>query len=174
MDIKFFARTMQCELCGAPIHGPSRTVQIEGAELCVCVRCAKYGTEVQQSRRGGVPVRRAGKPVASTPQPRRRPRDVFDLIEGDIVDDYSARIRAAREEKGWSTQDLAHEIKEREILIKKIEKGDLIPEDAVRRKLERALDIKLIDSSAEEAESRSGGRVTTTVGDVISFKKIRK
>ncbi|MDN7023430.1 TIGR00270 family protein [Methanoculleus sp. FWC-SCC1] len=165
---------MQCELCGAPIHGPSKTVQIEGAELCVCVRCAKYGTEVQQSRRGGAPVYRAGKPVASTPQPRRRPRDVFDLIEGEIVDDYSTRIRTAREMKGWSTQDLAHEIKEREVLIKKIEKGDLIPEDAVRKKIERALEIKLVDSSVDEAESRSSGRVTTTIGDVISFKKIRK
>ncbi len=174
MDIKFFARIMQCELCGAPIHGPSKTVQVEGAELCVCIKCAKYGKEVQQSRRGGAPVRRPGTPAVSTPQPRRRPRDVFDLIEGDIVDDYRERIRAAREEKGWSTLDLAHATKEREILIKKIEKGDLIPEDAVRKKLEQALGIKLIDSAADETESRGGGRMTTTVGDVISFKKIRK
>lgn len=119
-------------------------------------------------------MRRPGVPAASTPQPRRRPRDVFDLIEGEIVDDYAERIRAAREEKEWSTLDLAHATKEREILIKKIEKGDLIPEDAVRRKLERALGIKLIDSAADETEVRGGGRMATTVGDVISFKKIRK
>jgi putative transcription factor len=171
MNIKLFARLMQCELCGAPIHGPSKTVQIEGAELCVCVRCAKHGTEVQQPRGKG-PQQKKSAFIA--PQPRRRPRDVFDLMEGEIVDDYSERIRVARERKRWSTLDLAHEIKERELLVRKIEKGDLIPEDDVRRKLEKALDIRLIDSAADDGISRGPGHMTTTVGDVISFKKSHK
>jgi putative transcription factor len=162
---------MQCELCGTPIHGPSRTVQIEGAELCVCIRCAKHGTEIQQPRRQGARTKGA---TPAVPQTRRRPRDVFDLMEGEIVDDYKERIREARERKGWSTLDLAHEVKERELLIKKIEKGDLIPEDEVRKKLEKALAIRLIDALADDSASRGPGKVTTTVGDVISFKKSRK
>jgi putative transcription factor len=162
---------MQCELCGAPIQGPSKTIQIEGAELCVCVRCAKHGTEVQQPRRRGAPQK---KPGVGTPQTRRRPRDVFDLMEGEIVDDYADRIRAAREEKEWSTLNLAQAIKERELLVKKIEKGDLIPEDDVRRKLEKALNIRLIDSAEDSTSTAGPGRVTMTVGDVISFKKSRK
>ena len=163
---------MQCELCGAPIVGPSKTIQIEGAELCVCVRCAKHGTEVQQPRRRGAPQKKPG--VAASQATRRRPRDVFDLMEGELVDDYADRIRAAREEREWSTLDLAHAIKEREILVKKIEKGDLIPEDDVRKKLEKALNIRLIDSAEDTASTGGPGRVTMTVGDVISFKKSRK
>ncbi len=171
MNIKLFARLMQCELCGALIQGPPKTIQIEGAELCVCVRCAKHGTEVQQTRRKGAPQQKSGIAV---PQARRKPRDVFDLMEGEIVDDYADRIRVAREGKEWSTLDLAQAIKEREILVKKIEKGDLIPEDDVRRKLEKALNIRLIDSAEDSASAGGPGRVTMTVGDVISFKKSRK
>jgi len=172
MNIKLFARLMQCELCGAPIVGPSKTIQIEGAELCVCVRCAKHGTEVQQPRRKGAPQKMPG--LAAPQAPRRRPRDVFDLMEGEIVDDYADRIRAAREGKEWSTLDLAQAIKERELLVKKIEKGDLIPEDDVRRKLEKALNIRLIDAAEDSTSTGGPGRVTMTVGDVISFKKSRK
>ncbi|HOI57413.1 MULTISPECIES: multiprotein bridging factor aMBF1 [unclassified Methanoculleus] len=162
---------MQCELCGAPIQGPSKTIQIEGAELCVCLRCAKHGTEVQQPRRRGAPQT---KPGVAVPQARRRPRDVFDLMEGELVSDYADRIRVAREGKEWSTLDLAQAIRERELLVKKIEKGDLIPEDDVRRKLEKALDIRLIDSAEDSTSVGGPGRVTMTVGDVISFKKGRK
>ena len=171
MNIKLFARLMQCELCGAPIQGPSKTIQIEGAELCVCLRCAKHGTEVQQPRRRGAPQT---KPGVAVPQARRRPRDVFDLMEGELVSDYADRIRVASEGKEWSTRYLAQAIRERELLVKKIEKGDLIPEDDVRRKLEKTLDIRLIDSAEDSTSVGGPGRVTMTVGDVISFKKGRK
>ncbi|HQD26805.1 MULTISPECIES: multiprotein bridging factor aMBF1 [Methanoculleus] len=163
---------MQCELCGVSIQGPPKIIQIEGAELCVCVRCSKYGTEVQQPRRTSAAPQK--KPGLAVPQTRKRPRDVFDLMEGDLVEDYADRIRIAREAKEWSTLDLAQAIKEREILIKKIEKGDLIPEDEVRRKLEKALNIRLIDSTEDSTSAGRAGQVTMTVGDVISFKKNRK
>ncbi|MCU0631734.1 MAG: multiprotein bridging factor aMBF1, partial [Methanolinea sp.] len=103
-----------------------------------------------------------------------RTRDVFDLIEGEIVEDYGERIRNARMEKGWTQKDLAMQLKEKELLIKKIEKRDLIPEDELRRKLEKALDIRLIDAPAEEEGKRGGGKVVPTLGDVISIKKVHK
>ena len=165
---------MQCELCGAKIQGQPKTVRIEGALLEVCAQCAKYGIEVQIPKKAegrGKPV--AGKPVPS-PTPVRRRRDVLDMIEGEIVDDYGNRIRNARMERGWTQKDLAMELKEKELLIKKIEKGDLIPEDDVRIKLERALNIRLIDISEETSEKKKGGKVVPTLGDVISIKKVHK
>lgn len=161
---------MQCELCGSDIRGIPKIVQIEGAELSVCIQCARYGTEVQQRKRPDTKKRSAPAAPATAPPPRRR-RDVFDLMEGDIVEDYAERIRRARMAKGWDQKTLALEMKEREILIKKIEKGDLIPEDEVRRKLEKVLDITLIDSGAEEGKGKAGGKVTTTFGDLISIRK---
>ncbi|HUU74945.1 MAG TPA: multiprotein bridging factor aMBF1 [Methanoregulaceae archaeon] len=162
---------MQCELCGAKIRGQSRTVRIEGAELEVCAQCAKYGTEVQKP---GKPQTRRATTQPSAKPPVRKKRDVFDFIEGEIVDDYGRKIRKARMQRGWTQKDLAMEIKEKELLIKKIEKEDLIPEDDVRVKIEKILDIRLIDIPDEQEEGRRTGKIVPTLGDVISIKKVQK
>jgi len=90
---------------------------------------------------------------------------------GEVVDDFGERIKRARIEKNWTQKDLANEIKEREILIKKIEKGDLIPEDQVRVKLEKTLGISLLEVSDDEAKSQKGVRISTTLGDIIKIKR---
>jgi putative transcription factor len=95
-------------------------------------------------------------------------------MEGEIVEDYSERIRHARMEKGLSQKDLAMQMKERELLIKKIEKGELIPEDAVRRKLEKALEIRLIDTATTDTEKKVPGKLAPTLGDVTIIKKVKK
>jgi putative transcription factor len=147
-------------------------VRIEGAELDVCSQCAKYGTEVQKQKK--TEPRKGGPVVRTVTTPPRKTRDVLDLIEGEIVDDYGERIRKARMERGLSQKDQAMELKEKELLIKKIEKGDLIPEDDVRIKLERALSIRLIDVPDEAETKNKPGKVVPTLGDVISIKKVHK
>ncbi len=46
------------------------------------------------------------------------------------------------------------QIKEREHLIKKIENSELIPEEDVRKKLEKVLEIRLIDAPVPESEKK--------------------
>jgi len=99
---------------------------------------------------------------------------MFDMIEGDIVDDYGDRIKHARMERGWTQKDLAMELMVRELLIKKIENNDLIPEDDIRQKLEKALDIRLIDIPEDERERQRQKNLVPTLGDVISIKKVKK
>jgi len=167
---------MQCELCGATVAGPGKKVRIEGADLQVCMACARYGTEVQQPRTGpqrygpASPAARTGAP------PVRHRRDLFDQLVGELVDDYGERIRAARTAKGMSTKDLALATKEKELLIKKIEKEELVPEDEVRTKIEKALGIRLLDVPEESIarERKEQQRISTTLGDVLSFKKSPK
>jgi len=170
MTINVFSN-MQCELCGATLKGTGKMVRIEGAELQVCIQCEKYGTEVQRPRKSTL-TKGPARPIVMPAGKRRR--DVFDMIVGEIVEDYGDRIRKARLEKGWTTKELALELKERELLIKRIEKGDLIPEDEVREKLEKALGIKLLEGAAEEEAKRKQGPVVPTLGDVISIRKIQK
>jgi putative transcription factor len=172
---------MQCEMCGETIRGTPKLVRVEGAELQVCTKCEKFGTEVQQVRRTDLV-----RPSATAPRPGgtsgaggavpaiRRKRDLFDYMEGEITEDYSQRIRHARMEKGLSTKDLAMRIKEREHLIKKIENGELIPEEIVRKKLEKILEIRLIDAPVTEAEKKVQGRITSTLGDLTIIKKVKK
>ena len=164
---------MQCELCGATVAGPGKKVRIEGADLQVCMACARYGTEVQEPRAGTRrygPSTPAARPGAA---PVRRRRDLFDQLVGELVDDYGERIRAARVEKGMTTKDLALATKERELLIKKIEKGELVPEDEVRLRIEKVLGIRLLDVPEEAIarERKEQQRISTTLGDVLSFKK---
>jgi putative transcription factor len=160
---------MQCELCGAIIKGAPKRVRIEGAVLQVCPKCATLGVEVAQPR--PVESKRKAAAAAAPSAPLRRGRDVFDMMVGEVVEDYGERIKSARLAKNWTQKDLANEIKEREILIRKIEKGDLVPEDDVRVKLEKVLGIALLDVSDEEVKRQKGGKLATTVGDIIKIKR---
>lgn len=169
---------MQCEMCGETIRGIPKLIRVEGAELQVCSRCEKYGTEVQQPRRSDMqrPAARAA-PGARAPAgivSSQRKRDMFDYMEGEIVEDYSERIRKARMEKELSQKDLAMQMKEKELLVKKIEKGELIPEEDVRKKLEKVLGIKLVDTVAGDEESKAQGKITQTLGDLTIIKKAKK
>ena len=171
---------MQCEMCGEEIRGPAKLVLVEGAELSVCSRCGRFGTEVQQVRRTDIraPLRGPGARTVTVPAagtvPVRHKRDMFDFIEGDIVDDYAARIRHAREAKGLSQKDLAMQMKEKEHLIRKIENSELIPEEDVRKKLEKALAIRLIDTPVTEAEKKTASRLEPTLGDLTVIRKAKK
>ncbi|WP_319580468.1 multiprotein bridging factor aMBF1 [uncultured Methanospirillum sp.] len=166
---------MQCEMCGADSKGPLKRVRIEGAELSVCSNCARYGTEVQGAVKSpAAPAgRQTGFTQAQAPQARRS-RDLFDQLGGDLVEDYADRIKTARLKLGLSQKDLALAMMEKELLIKKIEKGELIPEEAVRRKIEKELDIKLIEDSSLESLDIHQSRMTTTMGDVIKIKKVKR
>ena len=95
-------------------------------------------------------------------------------MEGEIVDDYSERIRHARMEKGLSQKDLAMQMKEKEHLIKKIENRELIPEEDVRKKLEKTLGIRLIDAPVTESEKKVQSRLAPTLGDLTTIRKARK
>jgi putative transcription factor len=99
---------------------------------------------------------------------------MFDYMEGDIVEDYANRVRNARMEKGLSQKDLALQLMVRELLIKKIEKGELIPEEEVRKKLEKVLGIKLVDMPAADAEKKTQAKITQTLGDLTIIRKAKK
>ncbi len=171
---------MQCEMCGETIRGTPKLVRVEGAELQVCSKCEKFGTEVQQVRRTDLRTPQKGSAGRAAPSPAggaaqvRYKRDMFDFMGGEIVDDYAARIRHAREGKGLSQKDLAMQMKEKEHLIRKIENSDLIPEDAVRKKLEKVLDIRLLDTAATEEEKKVPSSLAPTLGDLTIIRKARK
>ncbi len=169
---------MQCEMCGETIRGIPKLIRVEGAELQVCSRCGKFGTEVQQPRRADVqrPAGRSAQGAAKAPAglPVQRKRDMFDYMEGEIAEDYAERVKNARMEKGLSQKDLALQLMVRELLIKKIEKGELIPEEEVRRKLEKVLGIKLVDVLTTDAEKKTQGKITQTLGDLTIIRKSKK
>ena len=172
---------MQCEMCGETIRGNPKLVRVEGAELQVCSKCEKFGTEVQQVRRTDLkitargPVGKTASPTVGAPSQTWHKRDMFDFMGGEVVEDYADRIKHARMAKGLSQKDLAMQMKEKEHLLKKIENAELIPEENVRKKLEKVLEIRLIDAPAEtEAAKKVQGSLTPTLGDLTIIRKVKK
>jgi putative transcription factor len=95
---------------------------------------------------------------------------MFDDME-EVATDYDDRIRSAREERGLSQEDLANELNEKASLIRKLERGDVLPSDEVQTKLERKLDISLSEGGGDgDAEWSGGSSTTTTLGDVVKRK----
>jgi putative transcription factor len=158
---------MQCEICGAEIPGAPNKIVIDGSALDVCKSCARFGKPEDKWSpvpRKIVPVERAFTVM------RPKPRDHFkDLVE--IVPEYGKIIREAREKLGLTLEQLASATKERAALIKKIERQELIPEDDVRKKLERELNIKLVDQASEEKVKYRGGAKGLTLGDIANIKR---
>lgn len=89
-----------------------------------------------------------------------------------IADDYPDRIREARESRGQSQEELAQQLNEKASLIRKLERGDMQPSDAIQTKLERHLDITLSEGGDNE-ETEWEGSVSpgsTTLGDLVRRK----
>ncbi|WP_101297763.1 multiprotein bridging factor aMBF1 [Halegenticoccus soli] len=173
----------QCEMCGA--EKPSlTTTKVEGAELELCDNCKGFGTEVRtessgssastkystsSSSKSSTASQSSGGASAGSGSTRRR-RDMFDDMD-EIATDYDDRIRRAREGMGLSQEDLAKQLNEKASLIRKLERGDMLPNDTIQRKLERKLDISLTEGGdTDEAEWSGGGSTTTTLGDVVKRK----
>jgi transcriptional regulator, XRE family len=95
---------------------------------------------------------------------------MFDNMD-EIAADYDDRIRQARESRNLSQEDLADSLNEKASLIRKIERSDILPSDDVREKIERRLDISLVEGTDTDDDEWSGGSsTTTTLGDVVKRK----
>ncbi len=158
---------MQCEICGAEIPGAPNRIVIDRSTLDVCKSCARFGKAEDK----WTPVPRKVVPVERAFTVRKpQLRDHFkDLVE--IVPEYGRVIREARERMGFTPDELASTIKEKAALIKKIERQELVPEDRVRKKLEKELDIKLTDQATDEKVKYRGGAKGLTLGDIADIKR---
>ncbi|MEM3087198.1 MAG: multiprotein-bridging factor 1 family protein [Halobacteria archaeon] len=117
---------MLCELCGQPASGLKRA-RVGGASVLACPACLK-----------------AGAPEIAPPEPGPA-RLVLDAPV--LKENYGETIRRAREARGWSPAQLAAEARMKEGLLRKMERNEIAPEEAVRKRLERLLKVSLLDSA---------------------------
>lgn len=159
---------MQCEICGEDIRGSPFKIIIDGGELTVCTKCSQYGAPASKR----TPVSRKVSPVLPTSvRPRRTQRTGFEKLAEEIVDNYDHIIREAREKHGWTPEQLAAQIKEKATLIRKFERRELVPEDSVREKLERVLEVKLIERISDDEWKGDKLHKGTTLGDIVNIKR---
>ena len=155
---------LYCEVCGMEIKGPAYRAEVDGVEMTLCPSCyyklSRSGRAKLVRRRGGE-KRRVARP--------RRPRiEMYDLVS-----DYDARIRSAREARGWSTRVLAQKLRISEAMLKKIEAGRMRPTIDLARRIEKLLKIELLVPSEVEAEEEYTGPPPTslTLGDIVVVRR---
>lgn len=159
---------MQCELCGRECS--CRPASVDNVRMMLCPDCLKqHGTSVKENKvDSSVSTRpflgRIKKPVE---------KDVYKDMDKELVSGWNEIIKKAREKKGLSREELGFRIGERTVTIGKIENGDLRPSDTVVGKLEKELDIHLIEEVKSVSNLSAGSRSGTglTLGDFIKKEK---
>ncbi len=152
---------MRCEVCGREIRGqPFRRI-IEGSRLTVCSQCARFGDEEW---------------TPTPPKPPTKVRgstgDLSRLEDITLVEDYGRRIREARERMNMTVEELARRIGEKESVVKKLEREELVPSEALVQKLRRILKVELLIREEEGFKISSSKPLEgRRLGDLIKIKE---
>ncbi len=149
---------MRCELCGREESRLQR-IMIEGTEMMVCSSCVVYGKPVT--------VPKKGKPLSISPSKNKDySKDIFEKMKKEIVPDYGTRIKKAREEHGFSRQELGALIGERTTAVAKMENHELRPSDEKAKKIEKVLGITLFQD-VKQAILKKRDVTGLTIGDLL-------
>jgi len=146
-----------CELCGK--RESIVKISVEGSQLDVCNDCSRFGKIV-------------ARPLKAPQLDQRRIAHPKKEDTEDIVPGFGPIIKSARERLGLKQAELAKRISEKESLLHSIESQHFKPPMELAKKLEKALQIKLIskveDKEEEESKKKEAGAVT--IGDLIRIK----
>jgi putative transcription factor len=144
---------MLCEMCGKDVETTSR-VRVEGSVLQLCADCARFGVALSPPPPELAPVPDFS-PIPPGPGGERivfrtrrlEERDLFkELPEMELAEDWPRRIRLAREQLTWTPEELGKRLNEKKSVVLKMEAGAMRPPDAMVRKVERLLKIRLRSS----------------------------
>lgn len=166
---------LQCEVCGRRIEGNPHKVIIEGAKLSVCIACSKHGkTYYEQPLPKAVIPKTRATPTQFKIQTKKAPIPPAETAL-ELVEDFDAKIRQAREKLGLSHEELGKKINEKVSVLRKIETGKMKPDNRLATILEHILKVKLIVPAKEEKapQARIGKTVSRemTLGDLIQLNK---
>jgi putative transcription factor len=143
----------ECEMCGKKIQ-KSNKIRIDGAILEVCDDCKKFGIPIEPKKpvvvqqpskeRVFIPTKREIQHVVRA-APRKPPVKKDDIENLYLVEGFPEIIKEAREKLSWTQDDLAKKIMEKKNVLSNIERGTMSPDIKTARKLEKLLDIKLLE-----------------------------
>jgi putative transcription factor len=128
----------------------------------------RHGQRINMSDSTPVGVR---KPMLNRIK-RPKVKDVYKDMEKELISDWNEVIKNARKKKGLSREELGFKIGERTVTISKIENGDLRPSDKMVEKLEKELEITLVEKvSGVSTIPHSSHSRGLTLGDFIKKEK---
>ncbi len=154
---------MQCDLCGKEEYLVK--TMIEGTELKVCKACSRFGRVIRAPQ---VPHHLIQKPIQK--QVQQVPTvEVMELVK----DDYAELIKKKREQLHLTQEEFAKKLNEKESFLQGIESGKHFPSIELAKKLEKVLNIVLIEEHRELHEKTNLKEKSNvlTFGDIIKIKK---
>ena len=151
-----------CELCGISTTTLKR-VLVDESVFSVCFSCSKHGKPYQKDESNSKILNKPKEsskkntftpPVARISQRTKLNRskniEIFD--DSILNENFGQIIRNARMTKGITQEQMANRISEKVSLIKKIESGNLKPDDNVAKKIERSLGIILYNTIDDQED----------------------
>jgi len=149
---------INCDLCGKVDDTLNRAL-VEGVELNVCSNCSAFGKVLS-------PIKKVVKQSLRKEKLKDK-EEKFELL----VEDYADILKKKRELLRLTQKEFAKKINEKESIIHKIETGAFEPSLELARKLEKMLEVKLIEEHFEihgiSKKVKEGG---FTFGDFIKIK----
>tara|TARA_Y100000310_G_scaffold243456_2_gene247947 strand:+ start:4187 stop:4642 length:456 start_codon:yes stop_codon:yes gene_type:complete len=150
-------------MCGANSQKLD-TVIVEGTILNACEKCKGYGNSVEVKK--------------STLQEdvfrQKVPRKIYVEDKVRFVIEGAGRIiKSARDEGELTQKQFAKMVGIKESMVHKIETSMMKPEISVANKIEKILDVKIVEDYEDSEKSipfnLEDGNLT--VGDLVKFKK---
>ena len=146
---------MNCEMCGKSLD-KSFKVEVEGVEMQLCDGCSSFGRIIERP-----------KTIVKIKKKIVKKEEFYEAI----VEDYTNKIKNARELRNLKQKDLANKLAIKESLLHKIESGNMNLNLDIAKKLERFLNIKLIEKQKEEHQKVKTEDTILTIGDMLKIKK---
>ncbi len=135
-----------CELCGIEGVG-TKKAKVSSSELDCCNRCiSSNALEVVFVRKT---IDREIEPISQITGKGVLGIDIMSNNSKELAPDFHLRIRKAREQRGFSTNDLARRINEKAAIVQKAEDGAR-PTDALLEKISKELGIELFFERSSE------------------------
>jgi putative transcription factor len=147
---------LSCDICGnTPVRAQ---ILLEGAKLLACGRCMRTGKIIHRfhddEKPSEAPVSRPAGPATE-----------------EVVENYAKVIKEARQSLKLPIAVVAERISEKESYLQAIEGGRLRPTMDVARKLEKELNVKLVETveaSVGASPAASTKKFTApTLGDML-------
>ncbi len=145
-----------CELCGRTVA--INECEIEGTVMKVCAECSRFG-KIKGRSNVKIVVQESRRKETNEPE--------YVFLPG-----FGSRVKDGREKLGLKPEDFAKKINERESLLHQIEREHIKPNIALARKLEKVLNIKIVEEVKQEDTKQSSnvkrsGNDALTLGDFV-------
>ncbi|MCF0226844.1 MAG: TIGR00270 family protein [Methanobrevibacter sp.] len=158
---------MECEICGKPISENPKRTKIDGSVMAVCDECAKFGRIQKAPPKPKFQKKSKNAKNKKTKKPRR------EEPEEELIENYNEIVRRKRESNNWTREQLGKKINEKVSVINRIESGKMVPDTKLIKKLEKTLDIELLEKYNTDDLRQYVGKSESglKLGSIVKIKR---